>query len=460
MKHKGRKSNRKPAGVDNLHIFMALVAIAYYLLSESGRPSPVHDRFLSYWPMGDNVAVQTLSNPANPEDLDRGLVATRTIRQGEVVLTADYTDLGGDLALQEPTLRGLLQQALQEAIQEENVAFVNLASSLASMMGTLRFLQLVDLEQDPKWLAFAETLPQNVTQMAWYWTPDERTCVVARPNDRQSPHLRSVFHATMVKVARVSDLVRQIYSNNPLRAEWAYLMMKTRGFGEFYFIPGLDLANHNPLQAAPPFLFVMPGQYNNELVKKVYLVAARDIPKGSPVYNTYGPLTTVKAAEFYGFVPSIAEAAYFESPSLHRDLLHSPATKDLPHCAGESVRFFGSHVGDQVVAAHYAGRSQSTRFKAMVPTSATYACLEQLVLGSTSSTNNTSVQVARYVATKLKEDYQQYLEKAQDEGCQSEQGNFPLIRQTNLVTAQLLLDAYRYAEQVVAANGEILYPGL
>ena len=448
-----RKTNDLQSALNHsgLHFVIAVVIIAYGWEALGGSSglraifsrqyinslSPL-DRFTYYWPLGDAVEIRYMSN--DPDD--RGLVAARTIRKGEVTLVADVPDLGGEMARLEPSLPALLKEANQAALQEEKS--ISTRPDTSNLLSTLRFLQLIDIEKDPKWVAYEEALPKNVSSMAWYWTPEERQCVVPRPGDQRAPHKLAAFHATMQKVAQQSDLVRQLYQTNPLRAEWVYLMFKTRGFGDLSFLPAASMLNHNPLQAVPPF--VVPQR------QKVYFVAPHDIPEGTPVYNNYGELSTVHTAEVYGFATSYNESAYFESPSIQRDLIRSPNTHDIDRCTVEPPLFFGN-VGDQVVEAQYAGSRNYFHFKSFVPTQSTMLCLQLLV------NSQDEVKVARYVAEKLQDDYQQYATRANSPACQSDEGNFPIIQKTNEVTAQLMFDAYRYAEKVVAAEGRIAYPG-
>ena len=49
---------------------------------------------------------------------------------------------------------------------------------------------------------------------------------------------------------------------------------------------------------------------------------------------------------------------------------------------------------------------------------------------------------------------------ANSDKCQSDEGNFPLIRQANQVTASLMWEALEVALEVVEADGNISYPGI
>jgi SET domain len=412
-----------------------------------GALSPL-DRLMYYWPSGGRVRVVTVTTNSTDGSENRGLVATRPIRKGSVAVVADYMDLEGEMSERHPELPFLVGAALQTTIQEQQAKFASLTA--AKVMGLLRFLELVDIEKDPKWVAYADTLPKSVPGMAWYWTHEERKCVVSRPKEEQMFENLEVFHGTMAKLVPQSELVKKIYNTNPMRAEWAYLMMYTRGFGEVFFLPLLDMGNHNPLKAAPTF-FVRDH-------RKVYLVAPRDIPAGEPVYNTYGPLTPIQSAAVYGFVESEQEAAYLESPSIHQDLLRSEFTNTIPQCTKESPRFFGN-VGDQVVEAQLgegegSSHKYSLHFKAFMPTQLAHACLRVLLQSEKDE------DMARYVAEGMESDYQRYIVMATAKHCQSDEGNFPLIRRANEVMASLMWEAYEVAEKAASSGGKIAYPGI
>ena len=397
------------------------------------------DRLLHYWPSGGAVSVQSVSG--NNTDDNRGLVAAKKIRKGSVAVASDYQDLQGEITSQRPELPAVVESVLGAVIKEQSAKFATLTA--AKVLALIRFLQLVDIEEDPKWTAYADTLPQNVTNIAWYWTPEERKCIVPRPDDEAAFQNVAVFRQVMAQLAEQDPLVHQI---NPQRAEWAYGMMTTRGFGELFFIPVLDMANHDPLRAAPTFFLREQA--------KIYLVAPHTIQEGHPVYLNYGPLTPVQSAEIYGFVQS--EPTYFEIPSIHRDLWLSDLTSNIEQCTKNSVRFFGN-VGDQVISANL-GKGEnaykySMHFKAFMPSQLAHACLRVLIQSDEDS------DMARYVAQKLQADYDKYASMANAPHCKSVQGNFPLIQQANEATANLIWDAYELADKA-AKDGNVSYPGI
>lgn len=449
-KQKGKKtknnddSSNSTTSIKGLFVSVVVIGVAYLwankdtLSSLGGSRLSVFEQLVEDWPVGGAVAVQSLT-----ED-NRGLVATRNISKGEMVLTAPYVDLEEELARKYPRLRALIEEVLADVIQEQGASFA--VTTSAKILGLIRFLQLVDLEHNPKWMNYAESIPRNISTMSWYWTADERKCIVSRPDDEALLQDLNVFHATMATLKERSSVVRKIYTSKE-RMEWAYLMVRTRGFGTVFFIPLLDLSNHDPRKAVPTFF--------DTKRKKYYLMAAQDIPAGDPIYNNYGPLSPIASAEHYGFVQSVEDSAYFEVPSIHRDLWRSDYTNTNEQCTLKPVMMFGNVGEEQVVEAAMAdGRAMhSTYFKSLMPTQLTNACLRVLLQSENDAT------MARYIAQQLALDYQRYAVMTNAPHCQSTEGNFPLIRQANDVTATLMWDAMEVAE-AAAADESIPYPGI
>jgi len=447
VKHRNEKLVSSPKKYYGMLVAITVVVVAhlweFLLFSSSGSASSSSsgevnvdalkplEKLMHYWPSGGAVTVASVVGDEADGDSFRGLVATRKIERGQVSLNADYHDLAGELTSQQPQLVNVVESLLQAAIQEQQATLATL--STGTVLALVRFLQLVDIEKVPKWTVYADTLPQNVTSMAWYWTPEERNCMVPRPNDALAWQNLSVFREVMTKLMEGQPWIQRII-RDPQRAEWAYLMFTTRAFEDLFFVPILDMGNHDPLKAVNTFFA--------KEQKKILLVAPYTIQKGDPVYSTYGSLTPVHSAEIYGFVQ--AEPSYFEVPSIHEDLRTSESTKNIGQCANPSVKFFGD-VGDQEIYAQLGGegghKSVVTHFQAFMPNEWAHACIRRLI----PSDNKTDM--AKYIAQKLESDHQQYVTMAHAPECQSTEGNFPLIRRANQVTAKLMWDAKGAWEQ-------------
>ncbi|CAB9510203.1 ribulose-1,5 bisphosphate carboxylase oxygenase large subunit N-methyltransferase [Seminavis robusta] len=454
---KNEKSNTTSKG---MFLAVAVVLLAYliggaryYLLASNLWPfqggnnlanlTPV-ERLLKLWRAGDKVDIQNITNG------NRGLVATQDIEQGSVIVTSNFHDLEGEIRKDYPEVATLVDETVATVVKEQGAKFAdeNLASKI---LGILRFLQLVDIKKNPKWVAYAETLPSNVTSMAWYWTDEERKCRVPRPDDEVIYQDRNVFHGVMEKLflSQQYTLLQDIKSEcSKLRLEWGYLMLRTRGFGKLFFVPIMDMSNHDPLRAAPVTF--------DKRAAKIYMVAARDLQKGDPIYNNYGHLSPVSSAECHGFVQDLEDGvAYFESPSIHRDMWRSERTNSNPQCTGSPIKFFGN-TGDQIISAqlgtgkdaHY-----STHYKEYRPTQLSHACMRVLIQSEKGS------ELAKYVVSAFEKDYNRYAAMANAERCQSSEGNFPLIRKANSVMAALLWEAMELAEKA-AHDESIPYPGI
>jgi len=421
---------------------LAVVGLAYFWRVYSNRVEQLSTplgRLMYHWPPGEAVTIQGTGSY-------RRVVATQRIQKGGVALSAEEVDLEGELLNENPELKSLVDQMLPQVIQEQSATLTTLTSS-TKILVMIRLLELIDIQKNERWTAYADTLPENVTTVSWYWTPEERNCTVPRPTEDWNLQDLRVFHAVMARLSEASPLVQQIYSpqnaTKRSRAEWALLMMKTRAFGNLYFLPIMDMINHNALQAISPF-----SSNHRE-----YLVAARDIEPGEQVYNNYGELSPMHCLEMYGFVPSEAEAAYFEVPSIQEDLWHSPWTKAHPECTkDQGARFFGNVGHYETVEAEFERLKKATTFKAYMPTRTAPACMRAMLQSQTNDTD-----LARYVASKLQYDHDRYDAMAQAPHCQSNDANFPLIRQANQVTAWLLKNAHQVAD-AAANDASIPYP--
>lgn len=380
----------------------------------------IEERLLEEWQPGDAVTVKKI------DDNNRGLFATRDIPKGQVIARLQYPDLEAEINREYPTLKSSVQKALDRAINQHQ-AWKWATLTAGKVLSLLKFLQEDALGEESVWHSFIETVPRNLTSMAWYWSDEEKKCIVPRHTFKVLQLDRQVYHTVMEEVKEIFPPLAEIYTKE--RVEWAYLTLKTRGFGQ-YFLPVLHLANHNPLEAVPAFLIPKSNT-------AVY-VATNKIKAGDPVYTSYGPMTPVVMAEQYGFVdPS---SAYFEVPSILVDILESERTKDEPLCNTEPVRFFGS-VPTKTVGTTFKNAGHSTYFKAFMPDERSYACIRVLLQ------TERDTDVAGYIAEKLEVDYNRYKAMETAPHCQSEEGNFPLIRNANQVQARLLWGALDVAKK-------------
>lgn len=401
--------------------------------------SPI-DKLFYFWPPGDAVTVHTFENGI------RGLVATRNIPKDTISIVGNYEDLEGSLLVQHPELKYMVQQVLQIASKQHQTRFDN--RHVSCVLALIRFLQLVDVEQNPKWVAYAETLPKNITSVGMFWSQQEKECMVSRRSNYLHLLKRNLILTAFDTLATKSSFVKSVYSS-PQRVEWALLMFNTRAFADVNFLPSLDMANHNPRQALPIF------QTSDK--KQIYVVAPHDIAAGEQVFANYGLLSPLHSAEEYGFVVSEEDSAYFEVPSIREDMFASPNTITKPACLQETFLFYGRVVGGEqlVEATIYFGHqkaSQSVNFKAFMPTKSAYSCIEHLLQ------TDDDIKVAEYIANRLDVDYQRYAKMSNEPKCQSNEGNFPMIRQANQIQANLLWEAYEIS--LLAANGTIPYPGI
>lgn len=393
----------------------------------------IEERLLDEWQPGKSVTVKTIEDG----NRGRGLFATKDIRKGEVIARVQYPDLEAEITREHPNLKSAVETALIKAVKRHSAwKWTTLTSG--KVLSLLKFLLEDSLGEESIWDSFIQTIPRNVSNMAWYWTEAEKKCAVPRPNSN-SLHLDlQVYHSVMADVKDSFPPLNEIYTKE--KTEWAYLMLKTRGFGQ-YFLPVLHLANHNPLESVPAFLIPHAGT-------AVY-VATHEIKAGHAVYTTYGPMTPVVTAEQYGFVEK--SSAYIEIPSILEDLRKSERTKNEPLCNVEPVRLFGS-VPTKVVGTKFKNAGHSTYFKAFMPDERSYACIRVLLQ------TERDTDVAAYIAEKLEVDYNRYKAMAEATHCQSDEGNFPLIREANEVSARLMWGALDVAKQ--GRDFKIPYPGI
>ena len=419
-------------------VAVAAAAIAYCLVVP--RSLSASDQLMQDWPIGDFVEIQTIvGNNNNSSDAYRGLFATRDIPQGSVFATLRYPNLADQIAAAHPQLVELADQAVEQAIQTHDHPATTLTGR--KLLSLIQFLREDAQGPASKWHSYIAFCPQNVSTVAWYWTPREWRCVLSDPRKNAFLKDLKVFHTAMDALLQQQFVpLSEVY--NQQRAEWAYLMLRTRGFAEHLF-PVMDLANHNPVKAAPAFIQAQAGA--------AHFVASRRIPAGEEVYNNYGTLSPLRTAEHYGFVESQDTVAYFEVPSIQKDMLESDLTKDKDVCTNGPFLFFGN-VPKQVVGASYRNATLATVMKAYMPTERAYMCMRYLLQ------TETDTELAQYVAEKLAFDVQRFSGMAQAKSCQSPDGNFPLIRQANYVTAQLMKGALQVANE--AQEGKIPYPGI
>ncbi|CAB9524114.1 expressed unknown protein [Seminavis robusta] len=391
----------------------------------------VEERLLEEWYTGGGVTIEV------GKEGHRGLVATRDIQHGQVITSVRYPDLEQELNREYPTLRTRVEKFLNTAKREMHG---QTTLTTAKVMSLLKLLMEESKGEDSFLSSFIESLPKNLTDIAWYWSDTERLCVVPRPDSESLHHDLNVYHRVMEQVKSNFEPLQEIYSKE--KVEWAYLMLKTRGFSQF-FLPLLHLANHNALKAVPAFLIPSSGM--------AAYVATQNIKAGDPVYTSYGTMTPVVTAEQYGFVESEEDATYFEVPSIHEEILQSERTKDEPLCTQEPVRFFGD-ITTQRVGTKFKSAGHSTFFKAFMPDERSYACIRVLLQ------TERDTDVARYISEKLAVDLEKYRSMASAPHCQSAEGNMPLIRKANQVTAKLMEGALKVAED--GRDWKIAYPDI
>ena len=306
----------------------------------------VEERLMEEWQPGDHIQIKKEVVEGGSED--RELVAKWDIQKGQMITSVDFPDLEEELVQEYRSVRPIVQTAMEHV-------FTSTSNSRWSTLTTGKILSLIKfLIEDSKgeesvWHSFIESIPKNVTNMAWYWSTAEKECVVPRPGSEGLHDDLRIYHAVMNNVKENFAPLAEIYNKD--RAEWAYLMLKTRGFGQ-YFLPVLHLANHNPLRGISAFILPKTGT--------AAYIATHNMKRGDPIYTDYGKLTPVTSAEQYGFVEQ--EPAFFEVPSILEDLLSHEKTKNERLCTREPMKFFGN-MSTQVVDAKYGNAGHSTYFK-------------------------------------------------------------------------------------------------
>ena len=302
----------------------------------------VEERLMEEWQPGDSIKIKEL------EGGDRGLFAKWDIRKGQMITSVDFPDLEEELVQEFRTVRPIVQTAMEHAFKS---GYGTNWSTLTTgkILSLIKFLIEDSKGEDSVWHSFIESIPQNVTNMAWYWSSSEKQCIVPRPGSESLHDDLKIYHAVMNNIKQNFEPFAEIYSRE--RAEWAYLMLKTRGFGQ-YFLPVLHLANHNPLRGISAFILPKTGT--------AAYIATHNMKRGDPIYTDYGKLTPVVSAEQYGFVEE--EPAFFEVPSILEDLLSNEKTKNERLCTREPMKFFGN-MSTQVVDAKYGNAGHSTYFK-------------------------------------------------------------------------------------------------
>jgi len=409
------------------------------------------DQLLQDWELEGKVAIQEFS-------IGRGVVATQDIAKGEVILSVPTHDLAAEARQHYPRLQPLIEQSLK-GLQQLQLGNGQKDESNVKRYTSIALLLLVHLGSVPDqskrspWKSYLQTLPSNVSNTGFYWTMEERQCIVTSGVGvdtfiRELETFRAVVHylgESFEPLLRLREKHHQAHIMQ--QAEWLYLMSVTRSFGG-NFLPIVDMANHSPLQSVSPFMTKGVAS----------LIATQDIASGTQVYNSYGILSPLATAERYGFV-DMENTAYIEVPSIREDLLQHVNTKNVSVCTNAVIAVFGN-VTEQIMQAEMPAHlyptkqklSQSTYMKPFRPLEITYACVRVLLQ------TEEDEKVADYMSEKLKEDFERYNHMANDERCQSSQGNYPLIRQANAAMAKGLHAAYEVARS--AAEGAIPYPDI
>lgn len=388
-------------------------------------------RLMEEWQPGDNIKIK--DNGGNGEN---GLFAKWDIQKGQMIARVDFPDLEAELIEEYRSLRPNVQKALEHAAHEHSTGWSTVTAG--KILSLIKFMLEDAKGEDSVWHSFIGSIPQNVTNMAWYWSAEEKQCIVSRPGSDSLQEDLNIYHSVMDQVRQSFEPLAEIYTKE--RAEWAYLILKTRGFGQ-YFLPVLHLANHNPLQGVPAFIIPKTGS--------AAYIATRNMNRGDPIYTDYGQVTPVISAEQYGFVED--EPAFFEVPAIFEDLLTNERTKNERLCTQKPMKFFGN-VTTQIVDAKYGNGAHSTFFKAFMPTELAYACIRVLLQ------TERDTDVANYVAEKIAIDLNKYTAILENPACQFSEGNFPLIRQANEATAKSLAGALQVAHE--GRDWKIPYPDI
>ena len=388
----------------------------------------------------------------------RGLFVSKDIAKGQQVVSMRYQDLSAQVVDNYPSykLKEMVEPALQQAIsdykaREGSKLLPNYkpisSGSILTLIGLTLLLEGVDtMRAGSSWASFIDTLPSyndiHKLKIALHWTPKEYKCVVPRPD---SHHVYAAFEIYTQVIEELQARFPPLRAASPETIEYAYVIKRTRGFGD-KLLPIMDMANHNPLKAHPVFLQVRE--------RKAYFIATGDLNAGDEVFNFYGTLSPMNSAEQYGFVDP--GTPYFDVPSIHREVLTSPRTRNEAVCTQDPVRFFGN-MTEQVVFAEGFGTTRfSSYYKAFMPTELAYTCIRVLLQ------TKDDTKVSAYVAKKLKEDLLRYKEMTLAPHCQtnstSVDSNYAIIQSANRVTARLMYGAFKEAKR--ASKGEIAYPGI
>lgn len=382
------------------------------------------------FPVGGKVFVGKSSR----EGSGFGTFARTDIAKGEIVMQISRTDRISSDDVATPLLRAKINEILEQI--NGPVPTANLILTVVAF--------LLELHKGPssRFYSYIATLPRDINQTAWHWSPSELECVVPRSTrmnpERQQATLRN-FEAAMKQLTTIPPL-NFLPSDILKDAAWGYLLVETRGFDTVEGVslqPILDHANHDPTKAVSPFSMKTGTDY---------LVATHDIKKGEEVYNSYGPLSGLETAEHYGFLDP--RTPYVAAPSLSMDLQASALTKDVLPCQ-RTMTFFGNISSTVTSQASFQHLKQFVQFKAFRPSKLTYECLRVLLQSEDGPT------LAKYVAHRVRSDIEAYETMASAFHCQGDSGNFELIRRSNKQTATLLRGVLEEAQR--ASLGSIDY---
>ena len=225
--------------------------------------------------------------------------------------------------------------------------------------------------------SYFETLPATAQPLLGiYWTERQHACVFGRGyrSSSTAPTSLTAFRAAW-SILREERPTLPLHTVTPNVAEYMYAMVLTRGFGEC-LVPVLDLANHDPLQAVPPFTTNRPRPQSKTQTQRRQtqqtthiLVATQNMSAGTPVYNSYGHhLAVDQLFASYGYLPTMA--VLVTAPSL----TNMPLFRQL--CIGAEMQFFGPHVPDSVVvSARYHAQEQTTTLRPGRPTQLTLSLI-------------------------------------------------------------------------------------
>jgi hypothetical protein len=386
-----------------------------------------------------------------------GLFSTQFIPKNSVIvqIPLEYKITPALVENRYPYLGGMVDRALLSSLHE--VVGGDASSSSVPSRGQILTVLAALLEymkgEASIFHSYFSILPRNVSSMAFYWTKEELQCVVYPKDAMDLQTNLKIFKTVMATIVdQFPPLQHNTTTTVTTTAEWLYVMVKTRGFGnDGVLIPILDSTNHDPTLAVSPFVPMSSLPHRGVIENAHYLIATHDIPPNTEIFNSYSDyLSPTIMAAHYGFVvdtTATQKAAFVDSYTIHQDMIQQAGKKGMKNTpfieqctttTSNNALFYGNVTPSLVVEAHWMGASKSIQFVPFQPTPSTYDCLCWMLNNTTDRT-----KVFKYIVTKLQTEIARYEEimvtRKQECQEQSERGNnFALIHETNVVMADLL----------------------